>query len=120
MTKKESWIPLLVTLVVLGYFVYWAVGYVSRNKPQPAAVEPTTLARAVKVDPVMAEPAAVEPAPAATVAPEQRPAPRTPSNSSELANNSTGDFLENDDQIGGKHVQNRKILGVAREATIRH
>ncbi len=119
MTKKESWIPLLVTLVVLGYFIFWAVGYVSKNKPQPAATEPTTLARAVKVDPVTTEPTAAT-GPAAIPAPQPKPEPRTPTTSSELANNSTGDYLENDDQIGGKHVQNRKILGMAREATVRH
>jgi hypothetical protein len=40
MRSKESKIPLLLTLVLLGYFAYWAVGYVARNKKQPAPMQP--------------------------------------------------------------------------------
>lgn len=117
MKKKESWIPLLVTLVILGYFVYWAVGFVGRNKPQPAE-QPTTLARAVKVEPIATEPAPSESTPVAP--PQQRPVPTvtaTPYISGEQA----GDVLEDSDVVAGRHVtQNRKMLGTAREAGIRH
>jgi hypothetical protein len=40
MKRKESKIPLILTVLVLGFFVFWAMGYIRRNRTNPPITEP--------------------------------------------------------------------------------
>ena len=120
MTRKESKIPLVVTILILAYFVFWAIGYVRRNKPAPPAEQPTTLAKAAEINDVPPKPVAEQTSTfvPATPQPEQPATRVAPVQGSDADVESVSS--PDDDVIGGKHIQNRKLLGIAKEATNRH
>jgi len=121
MNRKESKIPLVVTLLILGYFVFWAIGYVRRNKPAPAVEQPTTLARAAEINDIPPKPVAEQtPAPVVQTPEPEQPKTRIAPVQGSDADASSNSNNEDDDVIGGKHIENRKILGIAKEATNRH
>jgi hypothetical protein len=119
MQKKESKIPLLLTFLVLGYFVFWAVGYVARNKPQALPQEPI---QAQAKEPDNTAPAVQE----TPAAPASLPTPAAPTPETTVAarpmvqQDDSGPYDQGDPDdvvIGGKHIHNRKIAGIAREMT---
>lgn len=118
MKRKESKIPLLLTLIVLGYFVFWAIGYVARNKPQPVPTQPVVdLAKPANITETPSQPVsnptplAMPPEPNVQVA--AAPKPATDSEPVQSEDNDS-------DVVGGKHIQNRKLLGIAKDTTNRH
>lgn len=61
MKRKENKIPLVLTVVALLFFIYWAMGYVAKNRtPQPApTVEMARPANITQIDPPRQAPQAV-------------------------------------------------------------
>ena len=118
MKRKESKIPLLVTLGILGYFVFWAIGYVARNKPQPAA-QPTNLQRPamiadVKPDPVEVQSSQAPPPPMPEIQPVRSSAPVSDQPKVSATDNNDVDVVSN------RPVQNRKIMGLIQDSTAKH
>lgn len=115
MRSNESKIPLVVAALILGYIVFWGLGYAKNHQQQAPAPPPAVV---VQTPP----PAEVRPA---RVLPSQANEPQ-PSNPTAVANNSettqdepqhTGD--ENGDPVylgkpGG--IQNKKMIGMTQGA----
>lgn len=119
MKRKESKLPLLLAAIVLGYFIFWAIGYVNRNRPaappQPVealAKEPDPAAISQQ-QPSPAQPVQTDPIQAPATAPSTNQAASPPS-----YNNPTGDGPDIDNS--GKTLRNPKIGGIIKEVTGRH
>jgi hypothetical protein len=120
MKRKESKIPLVLTVLVLAYFVFWAIGYVNRNKPVQAPVQleakaPEQVAPAPTPQPVVVQQPLAMPPPSPTpevaVAPKQKP-------SEELSEHDP--MPDGSAIIGGKVITNRKIVALVRDLTAKH
>ena len=120
MKRKESKIPLVLTILVLAYFVFWAVGYVARNKPnqtpiQAEAKAPERVAPAPAPQPVVTQQPLTTPPPSPTpqvaVAAKQQPAV-------ELSEHDP--MPDGSAVIGGKVITNRKLVAIVQDATAKH
>jgi hypothetical protein len=118
MKRKESKIPLFVTLVILAYFVFWAFGYVARNRPAP--VEPVTAAQGPP-DIVAEKPQQISQplAPAQAPVVQQTPAGQAPKMEQEGPINPVDNTENPEVKIDGP-VRNRKIMAIAEETTHKH
>jgi hypothetical protein len=116
MKRRESKLPIVLTMIVLGYFVFWAIGYVGRNRPAP--VQPvTSLPRpAAVVDTRPEEPHQVSPAPP-SAAPEVSKPTQGPVQQKSSTNVAATD---NSEEVPlSQRTQNRKLAGVLEDSTIK-
>ena len=117
MKRKESKIPLFLALVVLGAFVFWAIGYVAKNKTQPVSQQPTDLARPAVINGVQPEPIAQQSVAPASQEPVMAPAAKVAADTGPTMNATDN---TNVDVISGRPIYNRKIMGIARETSDKH
>jgi outer membrane biosynthesis protein TonB len=119
MKRKESKIPLVLTVLVLAYFVFWAIGFVNRNRPvQPIQAEakaPERVAPTPTPQPVVVQQPLAMPPPAPTPEVAEKPKVKPSEELSEHDPSSDGSAV-----IGGKVITNRKIVALVRDATAKH
>lgn len=118
MKRNESKIPLVLTIAVLGYFIFWAIGYVSHNRPSPAQPQTvTSLQMPANISETKPEPARIE-SPVAPI-PEQQVIQKTPAKAQGQMGGSEGSNKE-DVVVADHGVRNRKIMGVLDDVTKKH
>lgn len=117
MKRKESKIPLLLTMIVLGYFVFWAIGYVGRNRPHEAPVtdmqRPAVVTEVREQQPPQVQPVVAQPAtPVANVQVSKTPALQGPPPAN-VSDNS-------EEVVLSGRTQNRKLAGLLEDSTAKH
>ena|SRR5579885_3066181 len=120
MKRKESKLPIVLALLVLGYFVFWAINYVRRNQTNPPATAPIAdMQRPANINtaPISA------PVPVAQVAPPPVPV-TSPAAPVATAATTPGDADPDPDTTTtgppASEPVNRKMYGLTRDATNRH
>lgn len=117
MSRKESKIPLLLTLIALGFFIHWAIGFVQTHRVVQDPVQPPIEA-AAKETPLLREPPEVT---AEITTPSQAAEPKPALDKNPTVAPDKAEVIVNPDaapRSDGRPI-NRKLLSLIRASGTR-
>jgi len=118
MKRKESKLPLVLAAAFLAWFIYWAFGYVGKNKSTPIIQQPIEAqakmpARADTPEPQTIQKEAAPSTPVVSAPPSQKPGQEV------IHARNPGTEADIDDTKMAEPL-NRKIAGMSKASTDRH